>query len=153
MRLTAPRDEYQAARDCLEATAREDPDNVRTSAMLAYLRKDAARFGHELERSRHAAFELTGEAATRAIDLDPRDKDALQAMSQVEQYYRDIKRLIDHAGQPVDVNLNDPAALANFAMRLGSVGEISEAVPIKKYAVDRSLASPPCDFHLFSGIT
>ena len=54
--------------------------------MLAYPRNDAARLGHDLERSKHAAFELTGEAATRAIDFDPRDKDALQAMSHVEQY-------------------------------------------------------------------
>ncbi|WP_299642627.1 hypothetical protein [uncultured Ruegeria sp.] len=57
--------------------------------MLAYLRNDAARFGHEKELSRDAAFALAKQAAARAIDFDPKDTDALQAMSHVEQYAGD----------------------------------------------------------------
>ncbi|MCW3783408.1 tetratricopeptide repeat protein [Defluviimonas salinarum] len=149
-RRTYHRDEYQAVRECLEATVVETPDYVRAWAMLAYLRNDAARFGHENVLSREDAFELARQAATRAIDLDPLDTDALQAMSHVEQYAGDIERSIEFARRAVEVNPNDPAALANLAIRYGIAGRFSEGVPIMHRAIDRSIAPPPFYFHLLA---
>ncbi len=149
-RRTYHRDQYQAARDCLEATVREDPEYVRAWAMLAYLRNDAARFGHEKELSRDAAFALAKQAAARAIDLDPQDTDALQAMSHVEQYAGDMERSIEFARRAVEVNPNDPAALANLAIRYGIAGRFDEGVPIMHRAIDRSVAPPPFYFHLLA---
>lgn len=149
-RRTYHRDEYQAARDCLEATVREDPDYVRAWAMLAYLRNDAARFGHEQNLSREAAFDLARQAASRALDLDPQDTDALQAMSHVEQYAGDIERSIEFARRAVEVNPNDPAALANLAIRYGVAGRFDDGVPIMRRAIERSVAPPPFYFHLLA---
>lgn len=149
-RRTYHRDEYQAVRDCLEATVREDPDYGRAWAMLAYLRNDAARFGHEKDLSKAAAYDFARQAATRALDLDPRDTDALQAMSHVEQYAGNIDRSIEFARQAVEVNPNDPAALANLAIRYGIAGRFDEGVPIMHRAIDRSVAPPPFYFHLLA---
>ncbi len=149
-RRTYHRDQYQAARDCLEATVREEPEYVRAWAMLAYLRNDAARFGHETELSRDAAFALAKEAAIRAIDLNPQDTDALQAMSHVEQYAGDMARSIEFARKAVEANPNDPAALANLAIRYGIAGRFPEGVPIMHRAIDLSVAPPPFYFHLLA---
>jgi TolB-like protein/Flp pilus assembly protein TadD len=149
-RRTYHRDEYQAVRECLEATVRDDPDYSRAWAMLAYLRNDAARFGHEKELSRDEAFDLAREAAMRAIDLDPQDTDALQAMSHVEQYAGRLERSIDFAHQAVEVNPNDPAALANLAIRYAIAGRFSEAVPVMNRAIDRSVAPPPFYYHVLA---
>ncbi|MBJ6373125.1 hypothetical protein [Sedimentitalea arenosa] len=149
-RRTYHRDEYQAVRDCLEATVREDPDYGRAWAMLAYLRNDAARFGHEQDLSKEAAFALARQAATRALDLDAQDTDALQAMSHVEQYAGNIDRSIEFAQQAVEVNPNDPAALANLAIRYGIAGRLDEGVPIMRRAIDRSVTPPPFYFHLLA---
>ena len=149
-RRTYNRNEYQAARDCLEATVLEDPDYVRAWSMLAYLRNDGARFGHDRERSREAAINLAREAATRAIDLDPYDTDALQAMSHIEQYARNLDRAIDFASDAVQVNPNDPSVLANLSLRLAVAGRFSEAVPVMQRAVDRSVAPPPFYFYVFA---
>lgn len=149
-RRTYHRDEYQAVRECLEATVVENPDYVRAWAMLAYLRNDAARFGHEKVLSTEAAFELARQAAIRAIDLDPQDTDALQAMSHVQQYAGDIERSIEFARRAVEVNPNDPAALANLAIRYGIAGRFSEGVPLMHRAVDMSIAPPPFYFHLLA---
>ncbi len=149
-RRTYHRDEYQAVRDCLEATVREEPDYGRAWAMLAYLRNDAARFGHEQDLTKEAAFELARQAATRALDLDPRDTDALQAMSHVEQYAGDMDRSVEFARLAVEVNPNDPAALANLAIRYGIAGRFDEGVPIMRRAIDRSVSPPPFYFHLLA---
>lgn len=149
-RRTYNRDEYPAVRDCLEATVLEEPDYGRAWAMLAYLRNDAARFGHEQELTREEAFELARHAANRAIDLDPNDTDALQAMSHVEQYVGDIDRSIEFARRAVEVNPNDPSALANLAIRYGIAGRFSEGIPIMHDAIERSVAPPPFYFHLLA---
>ncbi len=149
-RRTYHSDEYQAVRDCLEATVREDPDYGRAWAMLAYLRNDAARFGHEQNLSKAAAFDLARQAAIRALDLEPRDTDALQAMSHVEQYAGSMDRSIEFARLAVEVNPNDPAALANLAIRYGIAGRFDEGVPIMRRAIDRSVAPPPFYFHLLA---
>lgn len=149
-RRTYHRDEYQAVRDCLEATVRDDPDYARAWAMLAYLRNDAARFGHEKELSRDEAFDLAREAALRAIDLDPRDTDALQAMSHVEQYAGHIERSIEYARLAVKGNPNDPAALANLAIRYAVAGRFSDAVPVMHSAIDQSVAPPPFYYHVLA---
>lgn len=142
--------EYQAVRDCLEDTVRNEPDYARAWAMLAYLRNDAARFGHDTERSREAAFDLAREAALRALDLDPHDTDALQAMSHVEQYSGDLERSIGYARRAVDENPNDPATIANLGIRYAIAGRFDEAIPIMQRAIDKSVAPPPFYFHVLA---
>lgn len=149
-RRTYHRDEYPAVRECLEATVLEDPDYARAWAMLAYVRNDAARFGHETDLSREAAFDLARDAATRALDLDPQDTDALQAMSHVEQYAGDMERSIDYARKAVEVNPNDPAAVANLAIRYAIAGRFSEAAPTMRRAIDASVAPPPFYYHVLT---
>lgn len=149
-RRTYHRDSYPYVRKCLEGTVLEDPDYARAWAMLAYVRNDAARFGHETDLSREAAFDLARDAATRALDLDPRDTDALQAMSHVEQYAGDMMRSIDYARKAVEVNPNDPAAVANLAIRYAIAGRFSEAAPTMRRAIDASVAPPPFYYHVLA---
>ncbi len=140
----------QAVRECLEETVRNEPDYTRVWAMLAYLRNDAARFGHDTERSREAAFDLARAAALRALDLDPHDTDALQAMSHVEQYSGDLERSIEYARRAVEVNPNDPATLANLGIRYAIAGRFDEAVPITQRAIDKSVAPQLFYFHVLA---
>ncbi|MCT8160658.1 hypothetical protein [Pseudoruegeria sp. SHC-113] len=149
-RRTYSNEEYPAVRACLEATVREDPGYVRAWAMLAYLRNDAVRFGHETALSREEGFALARAAALRGLNLDPEDTDVLQALSHVEQYSGDIERSIDYARKAVEINPNDPAALANLALRYGIAGRFDEGVPIMEQALERSVAPPPFYFHLLA---
>ncbi len=149
-RRTYRTEEYQAARDCLEETVRKDPDYVRAWAMLAYLRNDATRFGHDTARTREAGFDHAREAALRALDLDPNDTDALQAMSHIEQYSGDMDRSIDYARRAVEVNPNDPAAVANLGIRYHIHGRYDLAVPLMRQAIELSVSPPPFYFHVLA---
>ncbi|QJF51110.1 tetratricopeptide repeat protein [Roseobacter ponti] len=142
--------EYPAARECLEETVRTEPDYARAWAMLTYLRNDAARFGHDTERTREEAFDLARSAGLRALNLDPHDTDALQAMSHVEQYTGDLEQSIEYARRAVDVNPNDPAALANLGIRYHIAGRYDLAVPLMQQAIDMSVAPPPFYFHVLA---
>ncbi|GGE99066.1 hypothetical protein H1W37_18095 [Stappia taiwanensis] len=149
-RRTYRSEAYQAARDCLEQTVLDEPNYGRAWAMLAYLRNDAARFGHDSERTRDEAFAHARAAALRALDINPSDTDALQAMSHIEQYAGDLDRSIAFAQRAVEENPNDPAVLANLGYRYGMVGSFDKAVPLLERAIDLSLAPAPFYFHMIA---
>lgn len=149
-RRTYSASEYPAARECLEETVRDEPEYARAWAMLTYLRNDAARFGHDTERTREEAFDQARSAGLRALDLDPHDTDALQAMSHVEQYTGDLEQSIKYARRAVEVNPNDPAALANLGIRYHIAGRYELAVPLMQRAIDLSVTPPPFYFHVLA---
>ncbi len=142
-RRTLRMEEYQETRSCLEETVQKDPDYARAWAMLAYLRNDGVRFGHDKELPDGEALVPAREAATRALSLDPSDTDALKAMSHIEHYDGNFERSIDYARQAVEANPNDPETVGNLGFMLGMRGRFSESLPLLERAIERSVSPAP----------
>lgn len=61
-----------------------------------------------------------------------------------------MERSIDYARKAVEVNPNDPAAVANLAIRYAIAGRFSEAAPTMRRAIDASVAPPPFYYHVLT---
>ncbi|WP_417674154.1 tetratricopeptide repeat protein [Roseibium sp.] len=142
-RRTLRLEEYLKTRACLEEAVQKDPEYARAWAMLAYLRNDAVRFGYDKELPVNEALVPAREAATRALSLNPKDTDALKAMSHIEHYDGNFERSIDYARQAVEANPNDPETIGNLGFMLGMRGRFSEAVPLLDRAIERSVSPAP----------
>ncbi|WP_209507303.1 hypothetical protein [Ruegeria sp. HKCCSP335] len=137
------REIYSETRNCLEETVRREPDFARGWAMLAYLRFDAARYGYEKILTREEGYVHAREAAAYALTLNPRDTDALKAMSHILHFEGDLEQSIDYARRAVETNPNDPETVGNLGVMLGYQGRYSEAVPKLEFAVERSVSPAP----------
>ncbi|MDK3075556.1 hypothetical protein QO034_21035 [Sedimentitalea sp. JM2-8] len=137
------RDLYWDTRNCLEETVQRQPEFSRGWAMLAYLRFDAARFNYEENLTREEGYAQAREAAAHALTLNPRDTDALKAMSHILHFEGDLEQSIDYARRAVETNPNDPETVGNLGVMLGYQGRFSEAKPSLEFAIERSISPAP----------
>ena len=139
---------YPEVRGCLEEAVLDDPDYAEAWAMLAFLRLDGIRFGHdEISGDRmDAAVASVRAAAAQALVLDPQNEQALKALSTMEFHagnYDESSRL---ARQAIDLNPNDPDALAQLGWRMIARARFDEGLPYLEQAIARSVRPPPWYF-------
>jgi TolB-like protein len=142
-------DLYGPVRACLEAATARDPDYADAWAMLGWLHLDAGRFGFAPE-GRARAYALALETATRGVAADPQSTLALKALASVYHYlgrYDESERLMRAA---LDLNPNDPDAMAQYGWRLSVRGKFDEGVPYLQRAIDRTISPPGWYFHLIA---
>lgn len=137
------KDLYLETRNCLEQTVQRQPEFARGWAMLAYLRFDAARFDYEETLTREEGYAQAREAAAHALTLNPRDTDALKAMSHILHFEGDFEQSIGYAERAVETNPNDPETVGNLGVMLGYQGRFSEARPMLEFAIERSISPAP----------
>ena len=142
-------DLYGPVRACLEAAVARDPDYADAWAMLGWLHLDAGRFGFAPE-GRARAYALALETATRGVAADPQNTLALKALASVYHYlgrYDEGERLMRAA---LDLNPNDPDAMAQYGWRLAVRGKFDEGIPYLQRAIDRTISPPGWYFHLIA---
>lgn len=137
------KDLYADTRACLEETVQRQPELSRGWAMLAYLRFDATRFGYQQDLTIEEGYAQAREAAAHALTLNPRDTDALKAMSHILHFEGYPEESIDYARRAVETNPNDPETVGNLGVMLGYQGRFSEAEPLLEFTVERSISPAP----------
>lgn len=133
---------YAPTRRCLEDAVTRDPDYAQAWAMLAYLRLDAVRMGYDPQADLGPALA----AARRAEALDPKNVEALKALSLVQHYGGDYARSRELAQRAVELNPHDPDALAHLGWRLAMRGDIEQGGRYLQRAIERTLRPPPTYF-------
>jgi TolB-like protein len=132
---------------CLEEAVRRDPGSADAWAMLGWLRLDAARMELIDPAEAPAAMETARAAASRAVETDPANPRALQALAAVEFHrgaYAESERLQRAA---LAMTPHDPETLAQLGWRLAMRGRFDEGLPYLREAIDRTLSPPGWYFH------
>lgn len=117
------REEHAATRECLEQITTRNPDYSSGWAMLAFLYLDEDRF--DLNRSSWlpAGRVRAREAAKRAIDLDPSNARALQAMMTILFFDGEPEEAIRIGERALALNPNDTETLSAIGSRIALFGD------------------------------
>ena len=140
---------YGPARACLEVAVARDPGYADAWAMLGWLHLDAGRFGLAPE-GRDKAYTLALEHASHAIGIDPGNILALKALGSIYHYTGHYEESVGAMRKALEINPNDPDAMAQFGWRLAVRGRFDEGIPYLRRAIDHTISPPGWYFHLIA---
>ena len=132
---------FAPAMACLKQAVVRDPDYADAWAMLGWLHLDAVRQDIVPEAERPAEMEAAFDAASHAVELDPRNPRTLAALSAVTFYQGDYAAAEALQREVLALNPYDPDTLAQLGWRLAVRGN-REGLDYLEQAVARS-ANPP----------
>jgi TolB-like protein/tetratricopeptide (TPR) repeat protein len=132
---------YAPAMGCLEQAIARDPDYADAWAMFGWLHLDAARWDIVPEAERPAEMAAALEAASHAVELEPRSPRTLAALSAITFYLGDYAEAEELQRKVLALNPNDPDTLAQLGWRLAVRGN-REGLEYLEQAIARS-ANPP----------
>ena len=132
---------FAPAMACLKQAVVRDPDYADAWAMLGWLHLDAVRQDIVPEAEQPAEMEAAFEAASHAVELDPRNPRTLAALSAVTFYQGDYAVAEALQREVLALNPYDPDTLAQLGWRLAVRGN-REGLDYLEQAVARS-ANPP----------
>ncbi len=132
---------FAPAMACLEQAVLRDPDYADAWAMLGWLHLDAVRMDMAPEAEQPAEMEAAFDAASHAVELDPRNPRTLAALSVVTFYQGDYAVAEALQREVLALNPYDPDTLAQLGWRLAVRGD-REGLDYLEQAVARS-ANPP----------
>ena len=131
--------------DCLKQAVVRDPDYADAWAMLGWLHLDAVRRGFAPEAERPAEMAAAFDAASHAVELEPRSPRALAALSAITFYRGDYAAAEALQRKVLALNPYDPDTLAQLGWRLAVRGN-REGLEYLEQALARS-ADPPGWYH------
>lgn len=146
-RTELDREQHALVRACLERAVARFPGYATAWAMLAFLYLDEDRFGYNPAVGQPAALDRALTAARRAVELDPENARALQALMTVLFFRRDVAEALRVGGRAVAVNPNDTELLAEFGTRLAFAGEWERGAEL----LEEALARNPAHSGYYSG--
>jgi len=123
---------------CLQEAVERQPDYADAWAMLGWLRLDAARMAFPGTYGKDTELSLALDAASRAVDLDPKSTLALKSLSAVNHHMGNFAESEALAKRALEINPHDPDTLAQLGWRMGVRGEFEESVPYMLAAVDKA---------------
>ena len=132
---------FAPAMACLKQAVVRDPDYADAWAMLGWLHLDAVRQDIAPEAEQPAEMEAAFDAASHAVELDPRNPRTLAALSAVTFYQGDYAAAEALQREVLALNPYDPDTLAQLGWRLAVRGN-REGLDYLEQAVARS-ANPP----------
>ena len=132
------REEHGKTRDCLIDTVTRNPGYSTGWAMLAYLHLDEDRFEFNQHQKAPAGKRRAREAAEQAVNLDPSNVRALQALMTVLFYSREPEIALKIGERALALNPNDTEMLAEFGSRLAQFGERKRGLSMIEEAIERN---------------
>ena len=135
---------FMAARDLLSRAIELDSDFAAAHAWLAYWGIMAV--GQGWAEDAHAIVMLAGEAADRAVSLDPLDARALAIAGHVKAYmFQDVRAALRLHARAIELNPNLPVAWTMSAFSKTYAGDHATAIRHAQMAI----ALSPRDPHIF----
>jgi adenylate cyclase len=139
--------QHAPVRACLERAAARFPTYATAWAMLSLLYLDEDRFGYDRAVGQPAPLERALAAARRAVELDPENARALQALMIVLFFRQDVAEALRVGERAVALNPNDTELLAEFGTRLAFSGAWERGGKL----VEEALARNPAHSGYYSG--
>ncbi|QND14300.1 adenylate cyclase [Rhizobium leguminosarum bv. trifolii] len=126
-------------RNCLESAVARDPSFATAWAMLSILYLDEDRFRFNRKPILSAPIDRSFHAARRAIQLDPGNTRALQALMTALFFSQRVPEALQIGEQALATNPNDTELLGEFGTRLAMSGEWRRGAAL----LDRAIALNP----------
>lgn len=128
---------HRTVRDCLQRSVVESPNNATAWAMLSYTYLDEDRFGFNtvLEPPPMGRALL---AARRAVQLDPANIRALQAMMTALFFNREPEESLRVGEQAYRLNPDDTELLGEYGSRLMQAGEHERGMVMMEESLSRN---------------
>ncbi|WP_038362000.1 hypothetical protein [Bosea sp. 117] len=138
---------HAGVRTCLQRSIAATPGNATAWAMLSYAYLDEDRFGYHATPGR-PPVERALRAAQRAIQLDPANVRALQAMMTALFFNRQPQEALQYGEQAYRLNPDDTELLGEYGSRLMQAGDHARGMAMMQEALTRN----PGATDLYSGL-
>jgi adenylate cyclase len=140
-------DRHAAVHECMERTVQRLPDYPTGWALLALLYLDEYRNNIHVTRDLPATLNRAGEAARRALMLDPDEPRALEALMLWHWFRREHAQALEVGGRALQLNPNDVDLLREFGTRVGLSGDWVRGGAL----VERARALNPAQAGFYNG--
>ncbi|WP_426128282.1 adenylate cyclase [Pararhizobium sp. PWRC1-1] len=132
-------DSHLKARDCLERSTARYPAYSTAWAMLSIAYLDEGRFRFNPKADPTPPMERALTTARRAIDLEPDNTRALQALMTALFFNRQLAEALEVGGEALRTNPNDTELLGEFGTRVAMSGQWKRGAAL----LDQALALNP----------
>lgn len=128
---------HRTVRDCLQRSVVEAPNNATAWAMLSYAYLDEDRFGFNTVREPPPVGRALL-AARRAVQLDPTNIRALQAMMTALFFNREPEESLRVGEQAYRLNPDDTELLGEYGSRLMQAGQHERGMAMMEESLSRN---------------
>nr|WP_310073600.1 adenylate cyclase [Phyllobacterium sp. 1468] len=132
-------EKHGTVRTCLESAVARFPSYATAWAMLSILYLDEDRFGYNPTSESSTPLERSLHAARRAVELDPGNTRALQALMTALFFNRQLTEALQVGEQALATNPNDTELLGEYGVRLAMGGQWQRGAAV----LDQALALNP----------
>ncbi|MCZ8098626.1 MAG: hypothetical protein O9972_11975 [Burkholderiales bacterium] len=146
-RLSVSADGNRMVRVCLEETVKRAPQHATAWAMLSLVHLDDLRFGLNPGQNFATIVKRAGEAAERAVELDPENIRALQAAMLARFFAGDVERGRAAGDKALEINPHDTEVLSEYGTRLAQTGEWARGARM----LEAALAQDPLNAGVLHG--
>ena len=126
---------HAKARDCLEDSVRDDPDYADAKAALSILYTDENNISLNPRPDQYDALNRALEVAQQAVRLDPENAFAHFAMAYAHLGRGEMSKFHAAARKSVELNPNNPTALANAGAHMVFSGDMEGGEPLVNKAI------------------
>nr|WP_210258877.1 adenylate cyclase [Rhizobium sp. WYCCWR 11152] len=138
---------HEEVRNCLESTVARYPSFATAWAMLSILYLDEDRFRFNRKPISSAPIDRSFQAARRAIQLDPDNTRALQALMTALFFSQRVPEALQIGERALATNPNDTELLGEFGTRVAMSGEWQRGAAL----LDRAIALNPAGGGYYRG--
>ncbi|WP_457300233.1 adenylate cyclase [Phyllobacterium sp. P5_D12] len=132
-------EKHSKVRMCLESAVARFPSYATAWAMLSILYLDEDRFGYNPTSESSTPLERSLHAARRAVELDPGNTRALQALMTALFFNQQLTEALRVGEQALATNPNDTELLGEYGVRLAMGGQWQRGAAV----LDQALALNP----------
>lgn len=129
---------HEVAKDCLEEATSRAPADATMQAFLSLLYLDEVRFSYKLGvKPLPASLEKSFKLAERAVELDPQNARALQALMLANVFRNDIQSALRAGAAAYAINANDTEVAGEYGLRLAMSGKWDTGCGLVSNAVSK----------------
>jgi TolB-like protein len=136
--------------NCLQKAVQHDPEYAEAWAMLGWLYLDTGRFEQAQNGDVELIYDRALDAASHAVAVDGRNVLALKVLASINHYLGNYITSEGLQRRALELNPNDPDAMAQLGWRLAVRGRFEEGIPYLKKAIRRTVNPPGWYFHLIA---
>ncbi|OWV83425.1 hypothetical protein ATY81_20920 [Rhizobium sp. R72] len=129
---------HAAVRDCLERATKRLPTYSSYWALLSLTYLDEVRFHYKVKAESPHPLAQAVDAAKRAVDLDPQNARALQALMLASFFSNDVDTALRAGSAAYAINPNDTEVAGEYGFRLAMSGKWDTGCELMSSAISRN---------------